>query len=198
MKKIAFLSVIVLLSLSLSSCFTLMVGMIKNNTIKKTRFVEWRFDPSVPDDKSAKIVFWFDIKTYNAIDISRAFTIEKSLYPTPLVIIPAGVAEFFFDSGFTRATSNSTIYYTVKDCHFQYNFEAGKEYFITVGSELKSKGGLFKFDEYTYYARIYDLFPNITNTDRITKKDYKALEKSIKDKSHLIVSIPIFETDNLK
>ena len=189
---------VVMFSLSLTSCFTLFFSTVeRNEVVKRTRVVNWTFDPSLPPEKQSEIYFNMEIKTYNDIDISETFYTKKMLHMLPWAVIPAGVAKFTFDGWFTLSTGNTTTYYTVQDCSFQYNFEPGKKYYVTVGNELKEKGNLFKFAEYTYYARIYDYFPEFAN-GRISNKQYNANQKAVKSKdfdNHLLASIPIFETD---
>jgi hypothetical protein len=161
--------------------------------------VNWTFDESLPAERQSEIFSWVKIKTYNGIDISEVFTTKKNVSLVPWMIIPSGVAQFTFDSGFTRTNGDTTVYYTVKDCSIQYNFEPGKKYYLMLDKELKTKATLLKFAEYTYYVRIYDYFPEFTN-DRINKKQYRAYRKIVDSKNfdeRLIASIPIFETDNL-
>jgi hypothetical protein len=161
--------------------------------VKTARIVEWTQDPSIPEDQSSKILFWFDINSYNGIDIEEVFNTKRMLYIKSLITIPPGTAEITFDSGYSRSYASRTVYYTIQDCIFQYNFEPGKKYFVSIGRELKSKGGLFKDAHYTYYALIYDYFPTVSK-GRITKREYKKLNKSLTPTS-LLASLPIFETD---
>lgn len=195
MKKIVFLVLMAVAILSLfPSCVTLFLLAEKDNVIRKTRAVEWTFDSPHSGQQPATVLFWFGLKTYNGIDISKAISAPKNIYGRPLVTIPAGTAEFTFDSGFSRNVGRSVHYYTIEDCHFTYKFEPGRKYFIGQGSELKSKGNLIKYSQYRHYVRIYDAFPELSADGRITKKEWKAFFKDLD--SHLIASIPIFDTDD--
>jgi len=199
-RKILFTILIICFSFLFSSCFSLFFArQAEKSVVNHTKIVEWTFDQSTPGQQTSRILLWFDIKTYNGIDISEVFSTNQLFHIKSLINVPAGDAEFIFDSGFVRVYNSSTVFYTVKDCHFRYNFEPGKEYYVTQAAELKEKGGIFKDPQYTYYVRIYDYFPVFSN-GRINKKQYKKLKNDTESedfKSRLIASIPIFETDNL-
>jgi len=199
-KLYLFTVLVVCFSLLFSSCFSLLSSMLdEDEMVNHTRIVEWTFNESVPAEQTSKILFWFDIKTYNGIDISEVFKTKERVSIMSLTNIPAGDAEFTFDSHFYRSRGRTTIHYTIRDCQFKYKFEPGKQYFVTRGYELKEKGGMFKDAQYTHYVRIYDYFPEFTN-GRINSKQYKKLKTDLEAKdfnSRLIASIPIFDTDNL-
>jgi len=179
-----------------------------------TRIKEWTFDASAAREKSSDILFVSNLTTlnaYNGIDIKDAFLTEEkvpnglTLNVIPLLRIPAGAAEFNFDTSFDRFdrhfVNNVQTYtrYTVKDCHFKYNFEAGKKYVVGIQGDLKK--GTSK-DEYDYYARIYDYFPEfeILSDGRVDAKKLASFMQYYDSKdfaSYLVDSILIFETDKL-
>jgi len=193
-RKILFLLLSVSVLLLMTSCLSIFFA--ESNEIRRTRMVEWTFDESLPAEKTAKVLLWSgQLKTYNGIDIAGVFTTKKMLHIKPLLNIPSGAAEFVFDYTYIRSHGNTTIYYTVRDCKFRYNFEAGKNYLVTVGREETAKGHLFKDAHYTYNINIYDYWPELDG-DRISNKEYKNLEKQLP--SSKIAVIPIFNTEEVE
>lgn len=179
-----------------------------------TRIKEWTFDDSVAQEKSSDILFVSNLttlNTYNGMDIKDAFLTEEkvpnglTLNVIPLLKIPAGAAELNFDTSFDRFdrhyVNNVQYYtrYTVKDCHFKYNFEPGKKYVVGLQGDLKK--GTSK-DEYSYYVRIYNYFPEfeILSGGRVDAKKLASFMQYYDSKdfaSYLVDSILIFETDKL-
>jgi len=195
-RKFLFLVLSGYILLSMSSCISLFFAGVESGIIRNTRIVEWSFDQSLPQERTAKVLMWSgELKAYNGIDIASAFTTAKMLHIKPLLNIPAGVSEFTFDYTYTRSYGNTTIYYNVKECIFKYNFEADKKYFVSIGREQTEKGGLIKDAQYVFNINIYDYWP-VLDGDRISNNEYKKLEKELPSKK--IAVIPIFRTEDVE
>ena len=193
-KKVIYLTVLAGVLFLLNSCFTLFFRANEDQYYRDIRIVEWAYNPALSEDKTAKIMFFFDFKTYNDFDVSEVFKSKRNYHIKPLITIPEGAAAFTFDTGFWRTGAYSDTYYSVKDCSFKYNFKAGQKYFISIKSDVKSKQTLIEHAQYSYYVKIYNDYPEHTG-ERMTRKQYEAYTAALDNR--LIETIHLFDTDKL-
>ena len=171
-KKLLYPMLAAAMLLALSSC------------VSSGKVVETVFDPSVPESRSAKILFWLDVETYNGIDVREAWGKDNNI---PLVTIPQGEAAFTFTAYFARDYGRTIYRYTISDCDFRYKFEGGREYTVRWFLEKKPKKFL-AVQEYNYYIQIYGRLP----------KDLQDSNYSDLKESDLLTQIFIFDTEDYK
>ena len=155
-----------------------------SSCLSSGKVVETVFDPSIPESRSAKILFWLDVETYNGIDVREAWGKNNDI---PLVTIPEGEAQFTFTAYFSRDYGRTVHNYTIRDCDFRYKFEGGKEYTVKWFLEKKPKKFL-EVQEYKYYIQIYGRLP----------KDLEGYAYSDLKESDLLIQIYIFDSEDYK
>ena len=101
-------------------------------------------DPDMPLEEAAVVVFHnsVNIKEYNGINI------EKEWYPKDklrkmTVTMPAGETHLLFDIYASFDRGNTTYTFRPRDLELKYDFEAGKEYTVSVYAS-KNEGNFFQ------------------------------------------------------
>jgi hypothetical protein len=112
-------------------------------------------DPDLPKEKAAVVVFHssINVKEYNGIDVKDEWY-PKDKWRKVTATIPGGETHLFFDiwAGFERG--NTTYTFKPKDIELKFNFEAGKEY--TVSIYASKNEGNFLFPKQKVVLAIWD------------------------------------------
>jgi hypothetical protein len=130
-------------------------------------------DPDIPPEKAAVVVFnsAVNIKEYNGINI------EKEWYPKDKLrkmtaTMPAGDTHLLFDLYASFERGNTTYTFRPRDLELKFNFEAEKEYTVSVYAS-RNEGTLFNPKQKIVLAiwdKIYtDANPGNNEGDHIVK-----------------------------
>ena len=131
-------------------------------------------DEDIPLEKAAVVVFHssINIKEYNGINV------EKELYPRDklrnmTVTMPAGETHLLFDIYASFDRGNTTYTFRPKDLELKFDFEAGREYTVSIFAS-KNEGKL--------------LFPKQRVILAVWDKIYSGANPGNKEESHIIKS----------
>jgi hypothetical protein len=157
-----FFALIAFAAISLAGCFSLPVRP-GNITI----------DPDLSKEKSTVVIFpdFFYIKEYNGIDVKNEWYPKEKLRRVTATM-PAGDTHLLFDIYTSYSRGNTTYTFTPKDLELKFNFEAGKEYTVSIFAS-KNEGSFFNPKQKLVLAiwdRIYsDANPGNTEESHIIK-----------------------------
>ena len=100
-------------------------------------------DPNLPIEQSAVVVFHNSIyiKEYNGIGVNDEWY-PKGKWRNITATIPAGETQLLFDIWVSFSRGNTTYTFRPKDLELKFNFEAGKEYTVSLYAS-KNEGTLF-------------------------------------------------------
>ncbi|MCL2719805.1 MAG: hypothetical protein FWD47_00505 [Treponema sp.] len=150
-------------------------------------------DPEFPDNPKATVLFWTKVNRYNGIFVYNDW--HGYGYLTPLVTLPAGRSTFDID---VRVFFPGYGGQYVRS-QFTYNFQAGKEYFVTWHYEEKSIDPETGVKNYNYYLWIYEKLPVArTHSFAAASENTTGFSKSPEAAAmqpHLVTSILLFETN---
>jgi len=133
---------IVISAVSLIGCFSTPPG---NITI----------DPNLPKEEAAVVIFHDTIyvKEYNGIDVESEWYLKDGLRRV-IATIPTGETHLLFDIYASFERGNTTYTFRPKDLELKFNFEAGKEY--TVSLYASKNEGNFLFPKQKVVLAIWD------------------------------------------
>jgi hypothetical protein len=130
-------------------------------------------DPNHPKEESAVLIFpdFLYIKEYNGIDV------ESEWYPNDKLrkvtaTIPAGDTHLLFDVYMSYSRGNTTYTFRPKDMELKFNFEAGKEYTVSIYASKNIGNFIFPKQKIilAIWDRIYsDANPGNTEESHIIK-----------------------------
>jgi len=100
-------------------------------------------DPNLPVENAAVVVFSssINVKEYNGIDVREEWY-PKGRWRRVTATMPAGETQLLFDMDVSFGRGNNTYTYRPKDLELKFNFEAGKEYTVSVYAS-KNEGSFF-------------------------------------------------------
>ena len=130
-------------------------------------------DPNLPKEKAAVVVFHSSIKVkeYNGIDVKGNWY-PKDEWRKITATIPGGETHLLFDIWGVFDRGNITYTFEPKDLELKFDFEAGKEY--TVSIYASKNEGSFVFPRQKVFLAIWDRIysdanPGNTHEDSIIK-----------------------------
>jgi len=160
--KMTLLGVIcVIAAVSLTGCFSLFGAKPGNITI----------DPDLPAEKAAVVVFnsVIYVKEYNGVSVENEWY-PKAILRKMTATIPGGETHLRFDIYASFDRGNTTYTFKPKDLELKFDFEAGKEYTVSV-YHSKDEGDLLAPKEKIILAiwdRIYsDANPGNSEEDHV-------------------------------
>jgi len=164
-RRMTLLGVIcVILAVSLTGCLSLLLTPLPGKIT---------IDPELPIEKNAVVVFHSSIfiKEYNGINVKDEWY-PKGNYRKMTVTIPGGETDLLFDISASFDRGNTTYTFRPKDLELKFDFEAGKEYTVSV-YRSKNLGNFFIPKQKIYLAiwdKIYsDANPGNAQEDHVVK-----------------------------
>ena len=130
-------------------------------------------DPGLPLEESAVVVFHSSIcvKEYNGIGVENEWYPKDKLRKMTITM-PAGETHLLFDIYASFDRRNTTYTFRPKDLELKFNFEAGKEYTVSIYAS-KNEGDFFSPKQKVILAiwdKIYsDANPGNTEESHIVK-----------------------------
>jgi len=127
---------IVFTAVSLNGC-SLLIHTIRHQPGEIT------IDTNLPAEESAVVIFSESIlvKEYNGIDVKDAWY-PKDRTRKMTITMPAGEAHLLFDIYASWSRGQVNYYFEPKDVELKFNFEAGKEYTVSLYAG-KNEGNFF-------------------------------------------------------
>lgn len=117
------------------------------------------FDPNLPPERTATILFWLDATDYNGISIREAWYGEKN-NAIPLIDLPSGPTKIIWIAN----DDNSKLY--APGIPFEYNFEGGKSYTVIAKYRNAQRPQTGK----DCYIEVYNQLPkNLKKPERLKK-----------------------------
>jgi hypothetical protein len=123
---------------------------------------QYSWDSMLEPEAAATIVTnnMHEITAYNGNDVT--WTKKKGTSSSSVITIPAGDTELLFTAEHTERAGQSTTHYIVRNIPFQFNFEAGKKYFIEFNRNMDNSNvwGIYLYS--SHWARkdqIIDFIP---------------------------------------
>ena len=114
------------------------------------------YNPDLPLEKTTVVVFESTIQVhqYNGIDVHEAWY-PKGKWRKNTVTLPAGNTTIIFNYWASFKIGNTIYYLKAEDIELSFNFESGKEYFISIYKENMGAQTFF-LGRFKYGIAIWD------------------------------------------
>jgi hypothetical protein len=130
-------------------------------------------DPNLPIERAAVVIFpdFIQVKEYNGINVKDEWYPREKLRRVTSTL-PAGEAHLLFDVYLSYSRGNTTYTFRPKDLELKFDFEAGKEYTVSIYVS-KNEGNFFIPKQRIFLAvwdKLYsDANPGNNQADHIIK-----------------------------